>query len=87
MAPADFHVELIGLYTDLIEDGELDDDEEIEGWKAIGRVVAFAARYKSDTEWQSGWETVRREADEAERSGYFGHLQLCMKRFAEPVVA
>jgi hypothetical protein len=50
-------------------------------------VVAFAARYKSDTEWQSGWETVRREADEAERSGYFGHLQLCMKRFAEPVVA
>jgi len=44
----DFHVELIGLYIDLIEDGELDSDEETDGWKAIGRMVAYLARYKSD---------------------------------------
>jgi hypothetical protein len=69
----------------LIEDGELDSDEETNGWKAIGRMVAPLARYKSDFEWQSGWETVRRKADEAERLGYFGRLQGAMKRFAKPV--
>jgi hypothetical protein len=84
---ADFQIGLIETYVDLLElTGFLNRRERVEAWEAIGRMVAFLARYKTDTEWWNRWERFRREVDLVRRLGHFDRLREILKPFKRPMV-
>lgn len=81
---------MIGTYIDLLDDHKHGDcffnqQERIEAWKAIGRMVAFLARYKSDLDWQRRVEILRRQLDEWMHSGCLQSAEYALEWFAEPV--